>query len=113
MLGTNDLLQGATAAQAGERMRLFLRTLDHRKLLLLAPPPMAPGEWVSGEGLILESRTLCHLYRSLTGELSIPYLDPAAWDIPMAYDGVHFTQEGHRRFARNLAQALKQSELRT
>ena len=29
----------------------------------------------------------------------------------MAYDGVHFTEEGHRRFAQRLKEALE--ELRT
>ena len=111
MLGTNDLLQGATAALAGERMGAFLCALDKEKILLLAPPPMTLGEWVTGEALLRESRNLSRVYRQLAGERGIHFLDAADWEIPMAYDGVHFTEEGHRRFAQRLKEALV--ELRT
>lgn len=111
MLGTNDLLQGATAEEAGERMRSFLSGLCCKKVLLIAPPPMRTGEWVTGEVLLRESRNLRRVYRQLAGERGIRFLDAADWEIPMAYDGVHFTEEGHRRFAQRLKEALE--ELRT
>ena len=48
MLGTNDLLQGRSPEQAAERLERFLSgiSLDRNKILLVAPPPMALGEWV-------------------------------------------------------------------
>ena len=54
MLGTNDLLQGRSPKQAAERLERFLAgiSLDRSKLLLIAPPPMAMGEWVSNPQLI-------------------------------------------------------------
>lgn len=107
MLGTNDLLQGATAEEAGERMRQFLSGQNREKLLLLAPPPMTAGEWVSSDSLLRESRHLSRVYRELAGEMGIRFLDAAGWDIPMAYDGVHFTEEGHRRFAQRLSVELR------
>ena len=107
MLGTNDLLQGATAEEAGERMRHFLSGQDRERLLLLAPPPMAAGEWVSSDSLLRESRHLSRVYRELAGEMGIRFLDTAPWNIPMAYDGVHFTEEGHRRFAEQLYRELR------
>ena len=106
MLGTNDLLQGASAAQAGERMAHFLSGADRGKILLLPPPPMVRGEWVSGDGLIDASRQLASVYRELADRLGIRFLDTGAWEIPMAYDGVHFTEEGHRRFAEQLKEEL-------
>ncbi|MBP3660699.1 MAG: lipase [Oscillospiraceae bacterium] len=106
MLGTNDLLQGASAAQAGERMRSFLSGMDREKLLLLSPPPMVRGEWVNGQALIDASRQLEPVYRELADRLGIRFLDTGAWEIPMAYDGVHFTEEGHRRFAEQLMEEL-------
>lgn len=102
MLGTNDLLQGASAETAGERMGRFLDRLDREKVLLIAPPPMVRGEWVSSEALIGESCRLGPVYR----DLGFRFLDAAEWDIPMAYDGVHFTQEGHRHFAQRLREEL-------
>ena len=42
MLGTNDLLQGATAEETARRMGDFLGKLlpDSQKILLVAPPPL-------------------------------------------------------------------------
>lgn len=106
MLGTNDLLQGLTPEEAGERMGVFLSGLDRKKLLLLSPPPMVRGEWVSGDDLIEASRQLSPVYRALSERLGVRFLDTGAWEIPMAYDGVHFTEEGHRRFAEQLKEEL-------
>ena len=92
-------------------MGAFLCALDKEKTLLLGPPPMTLGEWVTGEALLRESRNLSRVYRQLAGERGIRFLDAADWEIPMAYDGVHFTEEGHRRFAQRLKEALE--ELRT
>lgn len=102
MLGTNDLLQGASAAEAAVRMKTFLATLTDRNVLLIAPPPIVRGEWVTDETLCAASRELARLY----GQLGVPFLDAGQWDIPMAYDGVHFTEEGHRRFAEQLAKEI-------
>ena len=105
MLGTNDLLQGATAEQAGERMAAFLSTLDRERVLLLSPPPMAPGEWTK-EALIRESQKLGRVYGDLAEKLGIRFLDAAPWAIPMAYDGVHFTEAGHQIFAERLKEEV-------
>ena len=101
MLGTNDQLQGATAREAGERMGKFLSDFDREKVLLLAPPVMTPGEWTT-PAVIEESRKLMDAYRSL----GVRTLDAGEWNIPMAYDGVHFTEEGHQIFAQRLKEAL-------
>lgn len=106
MLGTNDLLQGASAAIAAERMERFLASLDRSKVLLIAPPPMCRGEWVPNEALINTSRELAIHYRALADRLGVRFLDAGDWQIPMAYDGVHFTEEGHRIFAERLRDEL-------
>ena len=33
--------------------------------------------------------------------------DAGDWNIPMAYDGVHFTEQGHRAFAAGLLEVLR------
>ena len=88
-------------------MHHFLSGQNREKLLLLAPPLMTAGEWVSSDSLLRESRRLSRVYRELAGEMSIRFLDAAGWDIPMAYDGVHFTEEGHRLFAAQLYRELR------
>lgn len=106
MLGTNDLLQGLTPRETAGRMEHFLCCLEipREKLLVIAPPPMKPGEWVSGPELITASRTLSQEYRTLCARLGIAFADAGQWDIPLCFDGVHFTEEGHRIFARELCQ---------
>ena len=101
MLGTNDLLQGASAREAGEQMGKFLADLDREKVLLLVPPPMTPGEWTNLT-VIEESRKLMDAYRNL----GVRTIDAGKWDIPMAYDGVHFTEEGHQIIAQRLKEEL-------
>lgn len=109
MLGTNDLLQGRSPEQAAEKLERFLSgiSLDRSKLLLIAPPPMTLGAWVPGRQLIDDSRAYARLCQTLTGQLGIHFADAGKWDIPLAYDGVHFTEQGHRAFAAGLLEKLK------
>ena len=108
MLGTNDLLQGASAAEAAARMAHFLQSvLPHcRHVLLPAPPPMQRGAWVSTDELVAESHRLAEEYKRLAGKLHIPFVDTRPWKIELAFDGVHFTETGHHAFARCLAEYI-------
>ena len=111
MLGTNDLLQGASAADAAESIEPFLRFLQGiaggTKLLLIAPPPFQPGEWVTQESQIRESRKLAGAYASLAQKLDIAFADAGRWGVGLCFDGVHFTPEGHAAFATGLSEVLK------
>ena len=109
MLGTNDLLQGRSPEQAAERLDRFLSgvSLDRSKILLIAPPPMTLGEWVPSQQLIDDSHTFAKCCQVLAGQLGIRFADAGKWDIPLAYDGVHFTEQGHRAFAAGLLEVLK------
>lgn len=109
MLGTNDLLQGRSPEQAAERLERFLAAvpLDRNKILLIAPPPMAMGEWVPNSQLIDDSRTFARLCQTLAKQMGIRFADAGRWDIPLAYDGVHFTEQGHKAFAIKLLEKLK------
>lgn len=110
MLGTNDLLQGCTPEKAADRMKHFLQGLPvaPEHILLIAPPPMVPGEWVTDPSLIQSSRLLAGYYRELAGQLGIRFADAGNWKVSLAYDGVHFTGQGHRVFAEKLAQEVCQ-----
>ncbi len=104
MLGTNDLLQGATAEEAAARMEHFLTALipHFSKILLVSPPPMKRGAWVETDELVAESIRLSMEYRRLSERLAIPFADTSDWRIPLAFDGVHFTEEGNHLFAEYL-----------
>lgn len=104
MLGTNDLLQFWTPDAAAEKMRRFLESVPLRRanILLLSPPTMSFGTWVLDQELIEDSVALARLYQNLADELGIQYASTGEWNIPMAYDGVHMTEDGHRIFAEKL-----------
>lgn len=108
MLGTNDLLQGASAKEAAARMEAFLSPLcSHcKKILLVAPPPMKRGAWVPTDELIAESIRLADEYKFLAEKLNIPFVDTRHWNIELAFDGVHFTASGHHVFAEKLGKEL-------
>ncbi len=109
MLGTNDLLQGASAREAAQRMEHFLTLiLPHcPQILLIAPPPMTRGAWVPTEELVAESRLLAAEYEALARKLGIPVVDTREWNIELCFDGVHFTEAGNHRFGEKLAASLK------
>ena len=113
MLGTNDLLCGASPAEAAERMRIFISDLlvCGLPLLLIAPPLMQSGTWVESDALIRSSGQLAPLYRDLAALCGVSFCDASGWDIPVVFDGVHFSEQGHRRFAEQLEPVFAQTFL--
>ena len=112
MLGTNDLLQGSAPEAICAKMERFLNTLPigREKLLLMAPPPVQLGEWVQDDSLIEAVQALANGLEALAKRLNIRFLNPAGWNLSLAYDGVHLTEEGHRAFAANLMNYLNKGE---
>lgn len=104
MLGNNDLLQGKHPEGVSARMEAFLRRvpMDPRQIVLLAPPPMQPGAWITRPQLLSDSVELISRYRELSQALGTRFVDPSGWNIGLTFDGVHFTGEGHRTFAEQL-----------
>ena len=45
--------------------------------------------------------------QALAKQMDLRFADAGKWDIPLAYDGVHFTEQGHKAFAAGLLEALK------
>lgn len=109
MLGTNDLLQSRSPEQAAERLNRFLSgiSLDRSKILLIAPPPVTTGAWVPSQQLIDDSCIFARLCQDLAEQLTIRFIDAGKWNISLAYDGVHFTEQGHKTFAAGLLEELK------
>ena len=109
MLGTNDLLQSASAQDAATRMNAFLNPLlPHcKQILLVAPPPMKRGAWVPTDELVSESIHLAAEYKLLAEKLKITFVDTRHWNVELTFDGVHFTEAGHHAFAENLRKELR------
>ena len=113
MLGSNDLLQcpGLTAENCGGRMEKFLtsflaETHTAPQVMLVAPPPMEPGAWVSDPITIETSHRLAGCYEAVAHRLGIAFADAGAWNVGLTYDGVHFSEAGHLAFARGMQAAL-------
>lgn len=109
MLGSNDLLQGADVDMVTARMEAFLDQLplEKEKILLVAPPPMRLGEWVTDERLLTASAQLAERYQTLAQRRGIRFADAGEWDIALTFDGVHFTGEGHQAFAAGLYERVR------
>ncbi|MCD8300607.1 MAG: GDSL-type esterase/lipase family protein [Clostridiales bacterium] len=109
MLGTNDLLHNPSmnAQSVSERMERFLRKLlacdeitdGSVRLRLISPVHLKRGMWVETDELCRESEKMDDFYRKAAGRLGIDFTCAGDWDIPLLFDGVHFSEEGHRKFA--------------
>lgn len=108
MLGTNDILQGVSAEEAANNMRGFLKCIpsEAQNILLVAPPALMYGAWVSDEKLIFESKELAKHYCRLAEELGLKFVNADSWKLPMAFDGVHLTESGHKLFAHNIEESV-------
>ena len=53
---------------------------------------------------------LAKQYQVLSERLGIRFADAGEWNIPLAYDGVHLTEEGHRAFAEGVIEYLHKGE---
>ena len=56
---------------------------------------------IKGSGLVTE------VFDEAKLALGIRFADAGKWNISLAYDGVHFTEQGHRAFAAGLLEVLK------
>ena len=101
MLGTNDILIGREVRQSIRNMERLLAQLQEAfpqlPIMVLSPPRMTH----SGTEETLEQLT--QGLEQAAGQAGAAFLDCRGWEIPLAFDGVHFTQDGHDLFARRLA----------
>lgn len=104
LLGTNDLLNHPawSVERIAQKMEaLVVAVMAHfpeMKVILMSPPRMS--EELSARNR--EVRCLAEAYREIVarcdvGEIS--FLDTAALNLPLAFDGIHLTEEGHEMLA--------------
>ncbi len=108
MLGTNDLLRGSSPKEAAEKLEYFLSSisLNRNQILLIAPPPLTLGQWVMDQNLIDDSLTFAQYCQTLALRKEIPFADAGKWNITLSYDGVHFSEQGHKTFAARLLELI-------
>ena len=110
MLGDNDLLQGTSVDIVTARMKAFLECLPPTcgKIILVSPPPLKPGTWISDPQTLDDVLQLAARYQLLADQLNIGFINTADWKLELTFDGVHFSEAGHRAFAVGIRQALEQ-----
>ncbi len=103
MLGTNDLLCGASPESAAHRLELFisalLRSFDAMSVLVLAPPGLSHGTWVPNPNTVRNSIKFAELAKTVSENSGVHFCDTGKWNVPLSFDGVHFTEEGHLIFS--------------
>ncbi len=111
MLGTNDLLCGASPESAAERLDSFvselLRSFDEKSVLVLAPPILCPGTWVDGTSSVNASIKYVELCKKISEINRVHFCDTGKWNVPLSYDGVHFTEEGHLIFSQYIEKLFR------
>ena len=60
--------------------------------------------------IIDASKELNDRYKDLTKHMGVRFADAGEWNISLTFDGVHFTEEGHKAFAVGLANYLNKGE---
>lgn len=121
LLGTNDLKQrfGLSAfdvAQgAGVLVRLTQTSQAGRsgagpRVLLLAPPPLAPlTEYAAMfEGAEVKSRQLAGHYERVASALGCAFLDTAQVIVSSPLDGIHFEGPQHRQLGEAVAARVRE-----
>ena len=126
MFGSNDVLEkvayaeqirlrlspGEVAERVAFDMGRFLGEVQDRLageaspvIVLIAPPSMVQGTWTD-DRIVDEVKRLAPLYRGLSADLGVSFLDASSWPLELCFDGVHLTEEGHRVFFENIKPAL-------
>ena len=99
MLGTNDVLQTIHEPEktAAKRMDFWLSRVQEifpaLPILLLAPPDVYGHQ-------------LGCLYREAAEKHGTPFADCNTWSLPLAFDGVHLTEEGHQQMSEKITEII-------
>ena len=109
MLGGNDLLQGNSVQAVAQRMEAFLTRipLEKSQIVLIGPPRIKPGAWITDDRLLEDCVRLNDAYGTIAEELGVRFVNATAWDIDVTFDGVHYSEKGHKTFAEQLRFALQ------
>ena len=100
MLGTNDVLNssGRQTGQMIRKMEKFCEALgcmEEMQIALITPPPIR----IAGEaGRAFQScmEQVCAGYREIANRHGWFFIDTEDWNLDLAYDGVHFSEQGHK-----------------
>ena len=112
MLGTNDILlvDKPDVVEPVMKLEQILSYIDENclgKFILIAPP------YISDVYPELQIYHDCSVdmnsrFMNMSHHYDIISFDASSWDIPMGNDGVHFSIEGHQKFAKEFLTRFKE-----
>ena len=111
MLGTNDILltDHPDASVPVRKMECFQQWYKESSaeysLLVLGPVYLFPGD-AAMKMFYDQSFLMNEEFERLCRENRVRYVNAGEWDIPLTFDAVHFSEEGHVSFAGHLAEIL-------
>lgn len=116
MLGTNDVLLSyrpdvTQIADKMERILYYVKKNFAGKFIMIAPPLIEAVE-SDLKAYRDASVEMNQRFMELAIKYEIPAFDASEWNIIMGHDGVHFTVEGHQRFAEKMIDVLNEGCIR-
>ena len=116
MLGTNDVLLSyrpdvTQIADKMERILYYVKKNFAGKFIMIAPPLIEVVE-SDLKAYRDASVEMNQRFMELAIKYEIPAFDASEWNIIMGHDGVHFTVEGHQRFAEKMIDVLNEGCIR-
>ena len=117
MLGTNDILltTDPDAGDAIQKMESLLSYICSQKspedILVIAPPYIADENTAASlyRRFYEESRKMNKGFMHLSERFGTGFVNAGSWNIPLCFDQVHFSKDGHRIFAEKLGEYLQES----
>ena len=112
MLGSNDYLnmprpdEAVVAKKMHRALERISGTIAPEKILLIAPPVMRMIGGNGFPGVDTSDGRLSVAYRQAAEQLGCQFLDTVPWNVPLAADGVHLSEDGHKVFAEKMVEYL-------
>ena len=94
-----------------ETVLSFLCSRKSSEDILVVAPPYIADENVTDplyRRFHEESRKMNEGFEQLTERFGTGFINTGTWNIPLCYDMVHFSEEGHRMFAEKLGKYLQE-----
>ena len=115
MLGTNDILLTYNpnvdlAVTKLDRILSYVKENCKTQFILISPPyiKVIEPEMQRYHNCCIEMN---QRFLELAKQFDIPAINTSEWNIEMGSDGVHFSIEGHRRFAECFIKSLKKTSI--
>ena len=107
----------ASSTDSGRAASECSKSVPQKRILLICPP--APSDRVlfyemvgipmsqSAESAARVMKELPEKYAAVAAEFGLGYADATKWNIACLFDGLHFSEEGHRTFAQNVLRVIR------